>query len=361
MPILGSVKVSGFVAPTSETDIYPSHDSKYGKGGWREVATLLDRDLITVGRRTEGMAVYVQETDTVYILKDGIDNTNWTLLQTGGGTSTISGATDIELTSLADGEVLKWDAVAGKWINGTIASGDATYNRTEPMAITVGGATVGATFNGTIQDALDKILYPYQAPTFSSFYIDGVPTTYEVGDTFAGGSVTFKWTTTNSTNVKPNSVDCNGVTGLADTGSNVQTIPSVTKTTATVQVYTISALSTIDVAFTKNFNLVWSLKRYWGVSPLTELSDDDIKAMSSEFATNRTKSVTYDCTGGRYFYYAYPTSFGDLNNTKVNGLSWNDWVLVKRNFINSFGIMIPFNIYRSYNLLNGSAVPVVWG
>ena len=55
MPILGSVKVSGFVAPTSETDIYPSHDSKYGKGGWREVATLLDRDLITTDRRTEGM------------------------------------------------------------------------------------------------------------------------------------------------------------------------------------------------------------------------------------------------------------------------------------------------------------------
>ena len=92
--ILGSVKVSGFIAPTSETDIYPSHDSKYGKGGWREVATLLDRDLITVGRRAEGMAVYVQETDTVYILKDGLDNTNWALLQTGGGSSYQSASID---------------------------------------------------------------------------------------------------------------------------------------------------------------------------------------------------------------------------------------------------------------------------
>ena len=53
MAILGSVPVTGFVAPTAETDIYPSHDSKYGKGGWREVATLLDRDAITVERRAE--------------------------------------------------------------------------------------------------------------------------------------------------------------------------------------------------------------------------------------------------------------------------------------------------------------------
>ena len=244
------------------------------------------------------------------------------------------------------------------------ASGSGTsadYSRPTAMAIDVGGAVVGSTFSGTIQDALDKILYPYQDPVFTAFYIDAVPTTYEVGNTFAGGSVTFKWTATNAENVKPNSITCNGVTGLANTGSNVQTVPSVTKTTATVQVYTITGLNTLDESFTRNFNLVWSLKRYWGVSTLTELTDAEIKAMSSEFATSRTKTITYNCTGGKYFYIAYPSSFGDMSNTKVNGLAWNDWVLVKRDFINDFNVTIPFNIYRSYNLLNGDAVPVIWG
>lgn len=102
------------------------------------------------------------------------------------------------------------------------------------------------------------------------------------------------------------------------------------------------------------------MKRYWGVSPLEEVTDDDIKAMSQELSSNRVKTVTYDGTGGMYPYFIYPTAFGDLNNTKVGPLDWNDWVLVKRSFININGVSIPMNIYRGFNKINGS-LTINWG
>lgn len=344
------VKSIDGVARTLEERISKIPPAKNGKDGVVDYSLVDTKIKQAIGE--------IKQPDSPVVVSDiSLKNRDMTVFYTNGSKKTIK----LPIYSMGGGGVSESRVIQLIGESGGGTGGDVTYDRTTPMAIAVGGAAIGTTFSGTVQDALDKILYPYQAPTFSSFYIDGVATTYEVGDTFAGGDVTFRWTTTNSANVKPNSINCNGVTGLADTGSNAQNIASVTKTTATVQVYTISALSTVDASFSRNFNLVWSLKRYWGVSALTELTDDDIKAMSSEFATNRIKSVTYDCTGGRYFYFAYPTSFGDLNNTKVNGLSWNDWVLVKRDFINIFGVTIPFNIYRSFNLLNGSAVPVVWG
>ena len=235
------------------------------------------------------------------------------------------------------------------------------YVRATGMPATVGGAVAGTTFNGTVVDALDKVLYPYQNPAFTSFYLSGVPTTYELGDTMDGGNVTFIWATSNSENVKVDTVNCNGVTGLANNGSSVQMLPSVTKSTVSTETYTISATNTKDVVFSRNAVLSWSLMRHWGVSASDTLDDVTVLGMSKEFASSRVKTVTYDCTGGRYFYFAYPSSFGDLNNTKVNNLAWNDWVLVKRDVVNSFGVAIPFNIYRSYNLLNGSSVSVVWG
>ena len=87
--IKGGVIVTGFIAPTDDTDVYATHDSVYGKGGFREVSTIAERDAITINRRREGMLVAVSG-DTIYQLYGGIQNTNWAPLKTGstGGTAT---------------------------------------------------------------------------------------------------------------------------------------------------------------------------------------------------------------------------------------------------------------------------------
>lgn len=86
MPIIpGTVPVAGKIAPTDTADQYPTHDSIYGEGGFREVANLTARDAITTQRRREGMMVYVTSNQTTYQLVGGILNANWQIFASSGG------------------------------------------------------------------------------------------------------------------------------------------------------------------------------------------------------------------------------------------------------------------------------------
>lgn len=48
----------------------------------------------------------------------------------GGGASAISDLTDVELTNLADGQILKYDATNQKWVNDDESGGGVGYSRT---------------------------------------------------------------------------------------------------------------------------------------------------------------------------------------------------------------------------------------
>jgi len=73
--IPGSVRITGPVAPTDTSDIYPSHLAFYGKGGIRTVTNLSERDSLPMDRRENGMLVYVTATDKYYKLIDSSTNT----------------------------------------------------------------------------------------------------------------------------------------------------------------------------------------------------------------------------------------------------------------------------------------------
>lgn len=69
MSNISGTNLAAGITPFTTEDKYPTHYSEYGKGGWREVQTITDRDNIPEGRRSLGMAVYVVENDRTYILK----------------------------------------------------------------------------------------------------------------------------------------------------------------------------------------------------------------------------------------------------------------------------------------------------
>lgn len=101
--ITGAVNVTGTLAPTDTNDVYATHDSKYGKGGYREVADLLARDAITLARRSDGMLVYVQSEDTIYKLENGIENENWVEFKINASQVEYDNtATDLTSTNLQD-------------------------------------------------------------------------------------------------------------------------------------------------------------------------------------------------------------------------------------------------------------------
>ena len=95
--IPGSVTVTGFIAPTDTADSFPTHDSIYGKGGHREVETLALRDAISNDRRSEGMIVWVKETEKYYGLIGGKTNDKWVDFG-----ATLGGGTEFDPTELLD-------------------------------------------------------------------------------------------------------------------------------------------------------------------------------------------------------------------------------------------------------------------
>lgn len=56
---LKGTNVASPIVPFSSEDTYPTHEAKYGKGGFRTVETIAERDAIPEARREEGMLVYV--------------------------------------------------------------------------------------------------------------------------------------------------------------------------------------------------------------------------------------------------------------------------------------------------------------
>lgn len=79
------------VVPSDSTDTYSTHEDIYGKGGFRSVTDLTERNSISTQRRKEGMLVFVASEQKTYQLKGGIDNTDWIEFETGSGT--VSGET----------------------------------------------------------------------------------------------------------------------------------------------------------------------------------------------------------------------------------------------------------------------------
>ena len=72
------------VVPFDTADVHPSHEARYGKGGYRTVATLSERDAIPAPRREAGMLVFVTASGGSLWQLSG-DLTTWTAFASGGG------------------------------------------------------------------------------------------------------------------------------------------------------------------------------------------------------------------------------------------------------------------------------------
>ena len=193
-----------------------------------------------------------------------------------------------------------------------------------------------------LQDAMDKLLYI--TPTVS---ISGGGN-YEIGSTRATTTLTWVW----NKNIQSQSLN-QGIGSLAPalrTYTYETAITSDTTFTITGTDGTTSKSASTDVKFMP--------KRYWGVSTKTSLTDEEIIALSSELSTRRQQTRTFDCSGGKYFYFAIKTSYCNGIEFKVGGLSFSDMSVETRQFTNASGYTDSYNIYRVNNIQTGSAIQV---
>jgi hypothetical protein len=80
----------------------------------------------------------------------------------------------------------------------------------------------------------------------------------------------------------------------------------------------------------------------------------------AEFASNFDKAVSYDCTGGKYPYIAYPASFGRPSAVTVGGLAFSDFIVATQDFTNASGFVSSYLVIRLFNLQTGAKISTVW-
>jgi hypothetical protein len=210
-----------------------------------------------------------------------------------------------------------WDLLAG--------GGISTYTNATAMPVAVGGLNSGQTFSSmALTELLDRLLYPYQTPAFSSFTMSGQATSIEVGTTVSG-SKTFTWSTSNSSNVTPNSVAITDITrsttltsGEANDGSATGTVATLTYSAPATNTWRISATDTSSghAGLQRDFSVSWYWMKYAGTSTNGTLTAAQIKALTDTAALGTTGLGTYSLSAGGYKYFAMPLSFANPTSIK---------------------------------------------
>lgn len=138
---MAGVQLTGVITPKNpDLDTYPVFDDKYGKGGYRVVETIEERDNITDLRRKWGMLAYVLEEEKTYQLLDQgngdiTNNVNWVEFEVTGGGASKGYSTTFTQNNLSSGMLTinhNLNAV-NRVCNVTIM--DDTSNKVEPDAI----------------------------------------------------------------------------------------------------------------------------------------------------------------------------------------------------------------------------------
>jgi hypothetical protein len=233
----------------------------------------------------------------------------------------------------------------------TVASSSSIYNRSIGTPISVGGVSIGTTFSGSVQDALDKILYPYVGPGCS---LSG-GNSREFG---SSNAVTLSWSVTKHSNPII-SIIVNG-TPISPTGNNQSgSVGAV----ATQNVNTTFNMSTSDGTTTPSAStsVSWFNKRYWGTTPtFAPLTNSQILALNgagvgsgNELASSRVQTRNGINGGGSYLVFAWPTSFGTPAFV-VNGLPNTAFTLISSafSFTNANGYVNTYDVWISNTAQN---------
>lgn len=203
----------------------------------------------------------------------------------------------------------------------------------------IGTGGINAVTNGNVVS-----LSLYTAPVISSFVND--INTVETGSTVT--AIDLDWVLSGGA-ITSQSIN-QGVGSLA---IGLRTYNDTTDTT-TNRTYTLT-VSDGTTSPQASTTVTFLSKAYWGVSALTTLSDAQIIALSSEFATSRLRTKVVS-PSNQYIYFVYPASFGTASFV-VNGFADTAWTLeggAAQNFVNASGATVSYYVYRSNDTALGT-------
>ena len=234
----------------------------------------------------------------------------------------------------------------------SFGSSSVSYIRSTPTTVEVGGLSSGSTFSGSIQDALDRIFYPYIGPdaTLSSW------SKKEFGDT-SGYNFNLSWTATQNSN-PITQIIVNGViqsnTPLYGTvpATSTHSSSNPPSSTGVSQTYTMSVFDGTSTTI-KTTTVSWRNKIYWGTldgsivgnpdltsfpgsaSSLGSLvSSSIILGLNSELSLTKNKTYNGIDGDGKYLIFAWPSNMVGATGPQfiVSGLLSTAFTPIKSNW-----------------------------
>jgi len=287
------------------------------------------------------------------------------------GSRWVDSDTDREYIYIGRGNEWEWVEPPGGGDGGVWVRPDPT-TATDVAGIPAG--TTGLVGENSIQ-ILERILYPYQVPTFTNL-VTGLNTEYELGQTAGNGTFQVSWNRNSapSSNWVPNSASY-VQTGFAGTQTIFTGVDPVTGTprNVTYPAFRGSNLSSNTMAFTLSAQKTegvgtptisrssrWWSRLYWGKSESPDLTNPLVLTNGgSQLFTSIGTLPPLSVTPGPGFFYLFLH-----NNYKADSIF--DGVLPLSltlplpnqpsavTVTNVHGSQQQYKIYRSNQILNGS-------
>lgn len=143
--------------------------------------------------------------------------------------------------------------------------------------------------------------------------------------------------------VKPTKATVNG--GTEGVSEDFSSYTSPTEISSNKGYSVVAYVDNVSVSGSVSYNFY--LKKYYGVSVNTTLTNEEILALTSTWATSRTMSESlFDCSGGKYPYYIIPSSIYSGLEVWVGQFRNTDLVITDQNVTNKYGNVTSYKVIR---------------
>lgn len=295
------------------------------------------------------------ETDTYGIWGDAAETVALGTFQVANGSKSKS-AYEIAQDEGFSGSVADWlESLEGGDLS------DALYVRVQPVASKLGGIEAGTTFNNTVEEVLDMLLYPVSEPQISGMTMT-MTDEFEVGDTLPGGAYTLTWSFSNPSGKTGYTVEAyfdgmyKDVVTDPSLGTMSITIPATVKNVdGDVGVQLKLKDDTNAVTQTLTSKIEWKSLVYYGESVDASATAGMVTGL--RVAALQDVDGQYVMSAGGYKWICFPVSegarsgFKDPNTNFPIAMNTVETVEV----INAFSVAQDYYCYRSYNVMGGTA------